>query len=103
MRRRDDCLRFGQKPRKEERKNNENGLNSGVHIREVSEKFPHSVEKKCQRTAVAGIGDPGRQPPFSKTGINNAGYNFKRRYPLYWLFAATCGARLVASLCALTF
>jgi hypothetical protein len=43
-------------------------------MREVCEKFPHSVEKKCQRTAVAGIGDLGRQPPFSKTGINDAGY-----------------------------
>jgi hypothetical protein len=48
-------------------------------MREVSEKVPHSVEKKCQRTAVAGIGDPDRQPPFSKTGINDTGYNFKRR------------------------
>src|SRR5436190_5861160 len=38
------CLHFWQKPKEEERDYNENGLNSGVHMREVSERVPHLVD-----------------------------------------------------------
>ncbi len=51
---RTDCLHLWQKPGEQERDYNDNGLNSGFHMREVFEEFLQPVENNLRSSTVAG-------------------------------------------------